>query len=76
MPMMPAVMTAEAIPKTRTNGCNFGDLANDLVLKLLLVGDVLAKEELIFFISGQLSLVGKQAEETGCDCCPDNKENW
>ena len=34
------------------------------------MGDVLAEEELIFFISGQLSLVGENAEESRLQLLP------
>src|SRR5271154_5073410 len=53
---------------------NFRDLANDFGLELLLVGDIFGEEELILLISGQLPLIGEQAEKAGCNCCPDNEQ--
>lgn len=39
---------------------DFGDFADDLVLHLLRVSrDAVTEEELVFFIAGQLSLVGE-----------------
>ena len=38
------------------------------------MGYSFAEEELVFFIPGQLSLIGEQAEKTGYDCRPDNEQ--
>jgi len=53
---------------------NLCDLANDFGLELLLVRDGLAEEELIFFVSGQLSFIGEQAEKTGYNGCPNDEQ--
>ena len=49
---------------------NLCDFANDLGLQLLLVGDGFVEEELVFFVAGQLSLIGEQAEKTGYELPP------
>src|SRR5882724_6013812 len=44
---------------------NLCDLANNFGLKLLFLGDSFVEEELVFFVTSQLSLIGEQAEKTG-----------
>src|SRR5258708_3157333 len=44
---------------------NLCDFANNLGLKLLLVGDSVIEEELVFLVASELSLIGEQAEKTG-----------
>jgi hypothetical protein len=83
--MLPGVVGEDADDAGSHNGCGdskdtdkwlkFSNLANNLGLELLLVGGSIAKEELVFFISGQLPLIGEQAKKNGCNRCPDDEQN-
>ena len=70
MPMIPAVMIAEAISKNPDKGLNFGDFADDFALKVLLVGADVAEEQLVFFVSGQLSLYTRAGRENKLKLLP------
>ena len=56
-------------------GLDLGHPANNVLLcALLIAGDVFVEEELIFFVTGELSFIGQQSEKAGCDCRPDDKK--
>jgi hypothetical protein len=53
----------------------FIDFADDFGLFPLFVGFGFVEEELILFIAGQLSAIGKQRQEAGCNDRPDNEHD-